>query len=297
MALARVEKIADILLDSFLFNGARGIWEKNRLDIGFPLSKLQKIWVGAYVILEHYRKGEFPPTFNDQCAVYENEVAYHDSLPGVSSQEAVEADLRKPFWFGVRDYQFLKDLIKVCRFFEDLNIRPSMKLLELGCGHGWMAESLVLMGFDVTGTTISSSDVKRACKRIESIREKGLEQNLCFIESPMETVADNLPSGEKSTFDCVYVYEALHHAYSWEDTISSSFECLKPGGWLLICQEPNLIHTWVSYRISVLSNAHEIGMNRRSIIKHMRESGYRTVRILENRIGLGVRPIWLAAQK
>ncbi|MEL7006798.1 MAG: methyltransferase domain-containing protein, partial [Bacteroidota bacterium] len=114
---------------------------------------------------------------------------------------------------------------------------------------------------------------------------------------PMETVADNLPSGEKSTFDCVYVYEALHHAYSWEDTISSSFECLKPGGWLLICQEPNLIHTWVSYRISVLSNAHEIGMNRRSIIKHMRESGYRTVRILENRIGLGVRPIWLAAQK
>lgn len=297
LAQATLKSVAEVLSKSFLFESAREIWAKNQFNSRFPLSKLQKAWIGIYLILEHYTQDIFPPTFGDQKTVYENEIAYRESLPGVSEEAAIETAIRKPFWFKTRNYQFLKDVIKICHFFEVLGVRPSMEILELGCGTGWMAEILSLMKFKVTGTTITPNDIKQANQRIESIRIKGIEPTLQFLETPMEFVNQRLPPTEVGTYDCVYVYEALHHAYSWEDTISSSFDCLKPGGWLLICREPNLIHTWVSYRVSVLTKTHEIGMNRKVLMNHMKKTGFRTTRILKNRFSFGVKPIWIAAQK
>ena len=70
------------------------------------------------------------------------------------------------------------------------------------------------------------------------------------MKIPMESVADFLQDKEVLPFDVVFVFEALHHAYDWHQSLKSAFECLKPGGWLIICNEPNLIHTFVSYRIA-----------------------------------------------
>ncbi len=54
----------------------------------------------------------------------------------------------------------------------------------------------------------------------------------------MEEVAEKV--GPRNYYEVVYVFEALHHAFDWRQAIQSSFECLRPGGWLLICQEPAL---------------------------------------------------------
>jgi ubiquinone/menaquinone biosynthesis C-methylase UbiE len=42
-------------------------------------------------------------------------------------------------------------------------------------------------------------------------------------------------------FDAVFVYEALHHAYDWRKACAEAYRCLKPGGWFLLCNEPNLL--------------------------------------------------------
>lgn len=289
--------IATVLSQSFLFQKAKVIWSDNQFSIGMSLTKIEKAWVGIYLIMKDYARGEFPPTFEDQRIVYDNEISYLKNLPGLAASEATEIYSRKPFLFSERNYQFLKDVVYICRVFETLDIHPPMRLLELGCGNGWMAEILSTMNFNVLGTTISPDEIQQANRRVLSLRVKGIASSLQFMEAPMETVDQSISSADKGTYDCVYVYEALHHAYSWEDTISSSLACLKPGGWLLICREPNLAHTWVSYRISILAKTHEIGMNRKALIKCMKANGFKTIHVLRNNIGLGIAPIWLAARK
>ena len=112
---------------------------------------------------------------------------------------------------------------------------------------------------------------------------------------PMEQI--DRARGQRPPYDAVYVYEALHHAFSWREAIEASHECLKPGGWLLICEEPNVLHTFVSYRVSRLANTHEIGFSGSELLRHLRVTGFRPVRVLRNRVGLLVRPHWNAARK
>ena len=70
-----------------------------------------------------------------------------------------------------------------------------------------------------------------------------------------------------------------------------------PGGWLLLCDEPNWLHTFVSYRVAKLSNTHEIGFTRRQLTGQLRQTGFQEVVIARNRFGFLVKPHWLAAQK
>lgn len=98
--------------------------------------------------------------------------------------------------------------------------------------------------------------------RIASIEAKGIQSRLEYLVSAMESIVaeveDVLP------FDAVLVYEALHHAYDWHQSVQSAFSCLKPGGWLLICKEPNIFHTYTSYRIARLT-ATKVNLIQRSI--------------------------------
>ena len=113
------------------------LWEKNQKNWGLPLSKLDKLLLGIYLILNDYSEGTFPPTFTDQQKAYEAEINSLFSLPGVSFSEAVDADMRKPFWFG-NNKQYLQNFIELVSSFEKLNISPPKKILELGCGIGWL---------------------------------------------------------------------------------------------------------------------------------------------------------------
>ena len=178
---------------------------------------------------------------------------------------------------------------------EEAGIAPPSKLLELGGGTGWTAEFLCQMGFDVLSTTLSPTDVEMANKRLESLRVRGLQVRLRFQVCPMETVADHVKG--QSPFDAVFVYEALHHAFDWRAAVTSAFECLRPGGWLLICGEPNLLHTAVSYRVAKLASTHEIGFRKRELVAHLRQTGFRKLLSRGKRPGLLFRPHWLMAQR
>jgi SAM-dependent methyltransferase len=59
-----------------------------------------------------------------------------------------------------------------------------------------------------------------------------------------------LDANAPKSFDGVFVFEALHHAFDWRQAIQASFHCLKEGGWLVLANEPNLLHTYISYRVA-----------------------------------------------
>ena len=158
-----------------------------------------------------------------------------------------------------------------------------------------MAEFLGLMKYSVLGTSIAPRDIDIAQKRKDSIKTKGLIVDLGYRVAPMETVAE--AANDLDLFDAVFVYEALHHAFDWRKSVDSSFACLKPGGWFLICNEPNWLHTFISYRVAKLSKTHEIGFVRREIVFHLKKTGFRNIEILEKSPRFGYRHHWIAAQK
>src|SRR4051812_43132554 len=70
----------------FLRRGKK-ILELNFKNWNLPLSKLQKIEAGLYLILRDYARGHFPPRFDDRAAAYQGEIDYANTLPGVSLHE------------------------------------------------------------------------------------------------------------------------------------------------------------------------------------------------------------------
>lgn len=260
-----------------------------------PLSKLGKLEVGAYLILRDYSRGHFPPRFDDRARAYQGEIDYTHTLPGITPEAVNVAGMRKPFWFGAAMDTYLREFSTLSQAFLRCGITPPARVLELGCGHGWTSEFLAAAGFEVTGTSIVEEDVVWARKRIASLQAKGLSPVLNFEVSPMEEVAERV--GPKGSYDVVFVFEALHHAFDWRETIAAASECLKVGGWLLVCHEPNLLHTFISYRVAHLSNTHEIGMSRPELIQQMRHCGLSRVVNLGPHWHFWIKSHFLCAQK
>lgn len=289
--------LAGALADSPLFGRARDLLARNIEDWNYPLNKWQKLWVGGYLILKDYSLGLFPPKYEDEQVAFDNERNYYETLKGMGKSDA-ELDsscMRKPFWQGQLCHNELSDFGELQLAFQKLGVEPPARLLEVGCGTAWMSEFFAAMGFSIMATTIEEDSRIYAEKRMESLRVKGLSADIEFRTAPMEYIDKAVEDVEP--FDGLFVYEALHHAYSWEKSIGAFARCLKPGGWCIIANEPNLLHTFVSYRVGKLSNTHEVGINPGSLQRKLKEAGFSKVVVLENRFHLGYKPIWIAAQR
>lgn len=279
------------ICDSFLLSPVRSIWDKNQLDAQLPLSKTQKVAVGLYLVARDWALGNFPPRFERESA-WENERTIPSRVAGISAEQWYANVSRCPFGYHETLEHYLHDTVRIWKVLRQCKIAPPARILEIGCSTGWLSEILANMKFEVTGTTISPNDVAVAARRVAALREKDPDSQLTFDVSPMELVHTR-----HSGFDCVLVYEALHHAFDWRETIGSVARTLNPGGWFLICNEPNLVHTFVSYRISKLTTTHEVGISRRKLVRELHENGFgRMVRFCP-RLHFGIGWHWLAAQK
>jgi SAM-dependent methyltransferase len=289
------QKLAGLLSRSFLFSRGRRLHEQNSKHWHLPLSKADKLWVGSFMILRDYSVGQFPPTFEDQQTAYEAERDYNESLPGVSLTDLQAAHARKPFWGPARFAKYSRDFVRLLKLFERIQVSKGQRLLEVGCGPGWTAEFLAMSGFSVVGTTIAPHDVLLAQQRAQGFLQRGLTDTLEFKEAPMESV-DTLfsPPGQ---FDVAYAYEALHHAFDWRKAVQALHRCLRPGGWLVLANEPNVLHTCISYRLARLSNTHEIGFRQKDLLSGLRVAGFNRLRIFAPKINNLVSQHWIAAQK
>jgi 2-polyprenyl-3-methyl-5-hydroxy-6-metoxy-1,4-benzoquinol methylase len=289
-------RFAGWLAQSLIMRSGKSLWEQNERDWNLNLSKWQKLSAGGYLILADYARGAFPPTFDNQEQAHLNEINYAFSLPGVTEVEATINALRKPFWFSTSNLSaYLNGFVKLVRALELAQMSPPAKLLELGGGGGWTAQFLAEMGFRVVSTTISEHEVKLASSRAAALAAKGIPFELRFLAAPMESVGSRV--SDECPFDVVFVFEALHHAFDWKAAIQSAFACLRPGGWLLLCNEPNVLHTAISYRVAKLSSTHEIGFSRSELINHLKTSGFTSVTSIGPRPHWFLRAHWLMAQR
>lgn len=291
----KFEKLAKWAANAVFLRGAARLWEQNQKDYDLPISRFQKLKTGIYILLRDYSEGRFPPRYDDKERTYAAEINYIQNLPGISEGDALLSQMRKPFRSAMEVRKYLGDFVHVVRAFEKFGVKPPQRLLELGCGHGWMSEWLAIMGFDITATTLAPSGMHAALRRVESIKVKSIPCKLEFKVAAMESV--NLSLSEESSFDAVFVYEALHHAFDVRATIGSATQCLRPGGFLFLFNEPNLIHTCVAYRRARLSNTHEVGLCPGALIRNLKGVGFRDVTYLKNRFHCFIMPISLAAKK
>jgi 2-polyprenyl-3-methyl-5-hydroxy-6-metoxy-1,4-benzoquinol methylase len=294
-----LQRFACVLASSFFFRKGHRLWEANSAQWGLPFSKWEKLVCGGYIILKDFAEGSFPPTFEDQAQAYQNEIDYNASLPGQSLAQTQHAQAIKPFWGAAASTKYLSEFNCLYGILQKHGFKAGDRLLELGCGCGWTAEFLALAGYSVLGTSISHYDVALANEKVASLRckeRKGQSPfQIEFLAWAMESV-DEIPNAA-GAFDGVYVYEALHHAFDWRRAVRAAAKTLKPGGWLLLANEPNRLHTFISYRVAKLSKTHEIGFRRRELVNELKAAGFSTVKTLRPAIDDWVTSHWIIARK
>ena len=289
-------QVAGWLADGPWCGPARRLMEQNLVRYDLPLSKVGKVAAGSWLILRDYADGLFPPRFEDQQAAYRAEREFYSSMTSYTREQSIAGHVVKPFWTPDWFEHYSQSFTRLWRALHSLGLGPGARLLELGCGAGWMTEFLALGGYPILGTTIAADDIQIGEGRVRALIARGLPADrLQFREAPMESVDSAVADLPK--FDGVFVFEALHHAYDWQAAIHAAARCLKPGGWLLLASEPNRLHTFVSYRIARLTNTHEIGMSGSALRRELRAAGLNEIRTLAPRLDLRITPHWIAGRK
>lgn len=97
---------------------------------------------------------------------------------------------------------------------------PPARILECGCGAGWLSKLLAKRGYDVVGTDVSSQAIE-----IANSDRKGVE-----LSNPTFVVADTEELPFTAEFDVVIFYDSLHHAIDERESLVAAFRALKPGG-------------------------------------------------------------------
>ncbi|CAG8452512.1 10013_t:CDS:2 [Acaulospora morrowiae] len=104
-----------------------------------------------------------------------------------------------------------------------LNVKPGMKLLDIGCGVGGPAREICnFTGAHITGLNNNDYQISRASRSAEKC---GLANKLSFVKGNFM----DMPYAE-NTFDAVYAIEATCHAPKLEGVYAEAFRVLKPGG-------------------------------------------------------------------
>ncbi|HWB58897.1 MAG TPA: class I SAM-dependent methyltransferase [Chthoniobacteraceae bacterium] len=289
------QRAAGCLAGSFLFKGTAALWERNEKDWYLPLNKFQKARVGIYLVLRDYARGLFPPQFPDQAKAHENERLAFSRIPGLAPGDVLRDAARKPFWNAPAADKLLADFAFLLVWMERLGIHAPARVIEIGCGPGWMSEFFAMEGYDTLGTSIAPCDLPIWEGRVNACKARGTGARLRFAVCEMENV-DKLAEAQ-GKFDCCVVYEALHHAHDWRATVKAVANVLKPGGWFLVAAEPNVLHTVVSYRVALLTHTHEVGISRPQFIAELQGSGFDEIKLLKNKFDDHVSPHWIAARK
>jgi 2-polyprenyl-3-methyl-5-hydroxy-6-metoxy-1,4-benzoquinol methylase len=114
-----------------------------------------------------------------------------------------------------------------------LALPPGARILDVGCGSGWLCEYFARFGYDVTGIDISSELIAMADERLSKVpygsdHEKGLEYR--FLVHDIEAAA------LEETFDAVICYDSLHHFENEQSVLKHLATMLGYGGQLFVLE-------------------------------------------------------------
>ncbi len=99
-----------------------------------------------------------------------------------------------------------------------------LRVLDVGCGGGILAESLANKGADVLGIDLSSKALKVA--QLHALEMQNMHVNY------REVSAENLAAEMPGQFDLVTCMEMLEHVPDPESVVRACSTLVKPGGWV-----------------------------------------------------------------
>jgi 2-polyprenyl-3-methyl-5-hydroxy-6-metoxy-1,4-benzoquinol methylase len=108
-----------------------------------------------------------------------------------------------------------------------------IRILEVGCGPGYLSLELARCGFDVVGLDISEKCVEIAAKYASQDPWKAERGSLDYISGDFFSS----PNLDKESFDVVVFLGALHHFPNQTATLGRAKELIRTGG-LVIAHEP-----------------------------------------------------------
>ncbi len=141
--------------------------------------------------------------------------------------EEIQRALGKPFTDRKCDW----DLGNITAIFHLLGPPPA-RIVELGCGVGWLSIMLARRGYDVLGVDISPEAIAAGTTQRDAL---GLE-HLEFQVADYENLA-----AEEGSFDAAIFFSSLHHAEDEAAALRNAHRILKPDG-VLIAFEPGQGH-------------------------------------------------------
>lgn len=117
----------------------------------------------------------------------------------------------------------LKRLIAILQMIDKIPLKRNMQILDLGCGRGWLASVLSLLG-KTTAIDLSSEAINAAKRR------------WCFVDFRVGDFFEILK--ERNQYDLIVSQEVIEHVEDQLSFINLVADTLKLGGYF-ICTTPN----------------------------------------------------------
>jgi 2-polyprenyl-3-methyl-5-hydroxy-6-metoxy-1,4-benzoquinol methylase len=121
--------------------------------------------------------------------------------------------------------------IDTCRFFRAMIPHPGQKILEIGCGNGYLSLELARDGHEVVGLDISSEIIAMAERTRTAHPEVPLSGKLTYYCADINTW-----QASEGSFDVVIINRTLHHIHPLQTVIAKVRDLLRQGG-AFICQD------------------------------------------------------------
>jgi SAM-dependent methyltransferase len=117
-----------------------------------------------------------------------------------------------------------------------LALPPGSRILDVGCGSGWLCEFFARFGYKVTGIDISDDLIAMARERLGRVpygadHESGLDHRFLVHDIEAGALAE--------TFDAIICYDALHHFEDEHAVMRNLAAMLAYGGQLFVLEGEN----------------------------------------------------------
>lgn len=147
---------------------------------------------------------------------------------------------------------------------------PPARIVEFGCGTGWLGQLLAQRGYEVVGIDISPD-------AIELARQTAADCDL----NVTYRVADYEDAPTTTDADIVIFHDALHHAESETAALRAAYAVLRRPG-MVVCIEPGAGHSQSegSRRAVAEFGVHEKDMPPPKILRYARAAGFRRYAVL-----------------
>ena len=229
-------------------------------------------------------------SFHDSCLVCESKniqnfhgYESHDLLQckkcGFVFMRKIPTTTELEDYYSIYAYEREKELSNATRVsIENLlnkfeKLRRTNKILDVGCGEGWILECAKARGWEVYGTEFSP-------RAVEICRKKGIKMYVGVLN------ADDV---EEKDFDVIVSSETLEHINNPREEINNFYQLLRRGG-LLYITTPNFnsyLRKLFKARYDIIKYPEHLSYyTKKTLDKLLTESGFRKIKLLTTGISL-----------